>query len=981
MIDPSPRLEKNAPSPKEGQPTGLRRGNFRQLAGAGFGDPRNSYAHCMNWFRGRLYVGTTRNIFQLVSIAPDQSTDAFHLWPVPVPRGLDATGLEQNCQIWRSSPLGGPFEQVFESPRIESQDGRYKVWRDFGYRSMVVCRTETDDAEALYVSTMSSSKAPGALILRSADGERFEAVTDPGIGDSRVSSYRALVGFKGRLFAAPAGSGRMWASAFPGVVLECRDPRKKEWRPASLPGFGDSTSAGVFEMAVFDGHLYAGVANPYTGIQVWKTDASGNPPYRWTSVLSGGAGRGKLNQAVMSMFPFQGALYVGTGIRRGGYDREFETGPAAGELIRIFPDDRYELVMGQERKSDGIDLKPLSGLGPGFDNPFNGYIWCMAEYDGCLYVGTYDSSIFVWWIDPNRVPRGVHPRLRLLGAQRIVDREGGFDLWRTPDGVHWFEVSRDGFGNPYNYGVRTLHGRENGLYVGTANPFGPQVAVQTATGWTYADNPRGGCEVWMGRPDVEPEEDRPAHTISGGAVNVHYDRAMYEHPLLRSGEYYSFSHYSNYGYWEEDTPSQKEACDNLMERLLGFLPGRAGRILDVACGLGATSRYLGRLFGPENVTGINISDKQIATCYQTAPGSEFLVMDATQLDFEDESFDNILCVEAAFHFRTRARFLREALRVLKPGGRLVLSDMLFTQAAMEKSPVLHPKNFVAGPGAYRDVLEAAGFEDACVVDATEESFIRCNEHFIRYALGKFQDGEIDAAGFSPVMANRLALLLSLRYYVLAGARKPPGAKGRGRDGEPSAAAGTTGQLKAFEREAYRPSWLEEFMKRDEKKAVETRGRVRRSAKAHWLLASVTRRQSQLHRELALLLDKEAEAHEAMARWDKGAAGEGVRDAAAPRAVEGPDAAGTAPVGAHPSDLNAPAVAAGPDAPAGGPADRKAAGVARVEARAHRDLALRADARTLWHKTVTALLLRKGMPDGSRVHVSPPGAPGTGDEGD
>lgn len=963
MIDQSPGAVSRAP--KVGQPSGLRRGNFRRLADQGFGDPRNSYAHCMNWFRGRLYVGTTRNIFQLVNIAPDQSTDAFHLWPVPVPRGLDATGLEQNCQIWCSTPPGGPFEKVFESPRIDSQDGRHKVWRDFGYRSMVVCRTDGDDAEALYVSTMSSSKAPGALILSSADGEQFEAVTDPGIGDRRISSYRALAGFKGRLYAAPAGSGRMWASAVPSVVLECRDPRKKEWHAASEPGFGDPTSAGVFEMAVFDGHLYAGVSNPYTGIQIWKTDAAGNPPYRWTKVLSGGAGRGKLNQAVMSMLPFKGALYVGTGIRRGGYDREFETGPAAGEVIRLFPDDRWELVVGQERRTGEGDVEPLSGLGPGFDNPFNGYVWCMAEYDGCLYIGTYDSSIFVWWIDPNRVPKGVHPRLRLIGAQRIVDREAGFDLWRSPDGAHWFEVSRDGFGNPYNYGVRTLHGREEGLFVGTANPFGPQVAVQTATGWTYADNPRGGLEVWMGRPDFEPEEDRPGHTISGGAVNLHYDRAMYEHPLTRSGEYFSFSHFSNYGFWEEDTPSQKEACENLMERLLGFLPERSGRILDVACGLGATSRHLARFFGLENVTGINISDKQIATCYQAAPGCEFLVMDATQLDFEDESFDNIICVEAAFHFRTRSRFLREALRVLKPGGRLILSDMLFTRAAGEKSPVLHPKNYVAGPGAYQDLLAWAGFEEACVVDATEECFIRCNQHFIRYALGKLQDDEIDAAGFSAVMANRLALLLSLRYYVLAGARKPW-------DAGAARQAGPGWQTEGHARGAHQPPWLEAFMKRDGKKAEEKRGRVRRSAKAHWLLASVTKRQSQLHRELALLLDKEAEAHEALGRWDRGAATAGV-----PAAAGAPGAAG-----AHPADLHAPEPAgADLDAAGGKSTDFKAAGVARIEARAHRDLALRADARTLWHKTVTALLLRKGMPDGSRVRLPRTDDAGAGDDRD
>jgi MPBQ/MSBQ methyltransferase len=90
-----------------------------------------------------------------------------------------------------------------------------------------------------------------------------------------------------------------------------------------------------------------------------------------------------------------------------------------------------------------------------------------------------------------------------------------------------------------------------------------------------------------------------------------------------------------------------------MEKLLAFLPKKEGTILDVACGKGATTRYLLRYFKSENVTGINISEKQLARCRENAPGCTFLLMSATELKFADESFDNISCVEAAFHFVTR----------------------------------------------------------------------------------------------------------------------------------------------------------------------------------------------------------------------------------------------------------------------------------------------------------------------------------------
>lgn len=188
---------------------GLVRSQFRRLARGGFGDSRNSYAHAMTSFQGRLFVGTTRNIFQLVKIAPDPATSAFHLWPVATPPGLDAAGMDQHCQIWRLDPSSGQWEMPFESPRISTVDGDGEVWRDFGFRNMVVEKTASDSAEALYVTTMSSSKAPGALILRSSDGEHFEPITDPGMGDSSASSFRAFAGFRGRLFASPAGRGRL----------------------------------------------------------------------------------------------------------------------------------------------------------------------------------------------------------------------------------------------------------------------------------------------------------------------------------------------------------------------------------------------------------------------------------------------------------------------------------------------------------------------------------------------------------------------------------------------------------------------------------------------------------------------------------------------------------------------------------------------------------------------------------------------------
>lgn len=474
---------------------GLSAADFTCIADNGFGDAQNAYCHAMAYFRDQVYVGTTRHSMALLKLFPPLEPPAMDPWPVKVPGSVQ--DLDMRGQIWRWEPSSRKWDKVHTSPVINGQNGQ-EVPRDLGYRGMAVFQGRSDPEPALYVCAMSTVlRGTAARILRSADGVNFSAVSEPGLGNPNVSTFRSLVAFDDHLFIPPTGEGITFNSNQASIILRSADPVEGQWELAGEPGFGDTSNNGIFELEVFNGHLYAGTFNHYQGYQIWKTPMTGAASCQWTKVIERGAYRGPWNEMTMSMCVFDGSLYVGSGIQNGGYDRNNMVGPAAGEIIRIYPDDSWELVVGTPRQTpDGMKY-PLSGMGPGFDNLFAGYIWRMAVHEGWLYASTFDWSMFLQYA--RRPSRPAQRMVQGLGADRVVHLGGGFELWRTQDGVNWIPVTQNGLGNPYNYGARNLISTPYGLFLGTANPFGPEVVARIATGWVYIPNPRGGAEVWLGQ--------------------------------------------------------------------------------------------------------------------------------------------------------------------------------------------------------------------------------------------------------------------------------------------------------------------------------------------------------------------------------------------------------------------------------------------------------------------------------------------------
>lgn len=145
-------------------------------------------------------------------------------------------------------------------------------------------------------------------------------------------------------------------------------------------------------------------------------------------------------------------------------------------------------------------------------------------------------------------------------------------------------------------------------------------------------------------------------------------------------------------------------------------------LLDVGCGTGMSRQIYRTSVG--RYTGIDISPNAVATARAQFPNDHWYVGDACRLPFADQTFDLVVFSSVLHHIGDFTPAVREAYRVLKPGGRVFAYDPNLLSAPMllfrwPKSPLyssngVSPNESPLMPGTLRRAFADAGFGDVLV---------------------------------------------------------------------------------------------------------------------------------------------------------------------------------------------------------------------------------------------------------------------------
>lgn len=151
----------------------------------------------------------------------------------------------------------------------------------------------------------------------------------------------------------------------------------------------------------------------------------------------------------------------------------------------------------------------------------------------------------------------------------------------------------------------------------------------------------------------------------------------------------------HYGIWDKSTKNFAEALINTNKVMMEIAKVKDGwMVLDAGCGVGGSGVFLATN-KKAKVSGVTLSEKQIEFAVDKANKLnlnhllDFKLEDYTKTSYPDNKFNLIWCIESISSEPDKILFAKEANRLLKPGGKIIIADYFNTSEGKED-----PKNYL-----------------------------------------------------------------------------------------------------------------------------------------------------------------------------------------------------------------------------------------------------------------------------------------------